>query len=145
MSAIPLPFYGNPLLFGRDDTPGLLAFAPGDTTMRVYARGDGVVHAAAEPFRPFILLAEPDLLNGLPGERELISLAGEGVYRWLATFPSWSEAEKAREQCRRISGRSPGDPQGPYLFFGDPVNQYLLRTGRNRLWFDPDVKVSDDS
>jgi DNA polymerase, archaea type len=130
LSSIPLPFYGNPLLFGRDDAPGLLAFAPGDTTMRVYARREGVVDAGVEPFRPFILLAEPDLLDGLPGERELISLAGEGVYRWLATFPSWSQAEKAREQCRRICGRAPGDPQGPYLFLGDPVNQYLLRTGR---------------
>ena len=57
MSAIPLPFYGNPLLFGRDDTPSLLAFAPGDTTVRVYARREGAVSTVEESFRPFILLA----------------------------------------------------------------------------------------
>jgi DNA polymerase elongation subunit (family B) len=130
LSPIPLPFYGNPLLFGRDDTPGLLAFAPADTSVRVYARRDGAVHAADESFRPFVLLAEADLLDGLAGERELTALAGDGAYRWLATFASWSQAEKAREHCRRVSGRSPGDPQGPYLFLSDPVHQYLLRTGR---------------
>jgi DNA polymerase, archaea type len=130
LSPIPLPFYGNPLLFGRDDTPALLAFVPGEATMRVHARADGRRVATEEPFRPFILLAEPDLLDGLPGDRELTPLTGSGAYRWLASFPGWSHAEKAREHCRRVSGRSPGDPQGPYLFLSDPVHQYLLRSGR---------------
>jgi DNA polymerase, archaea type len=130
LSPIPLPFYGNPLLFGRDDAGGLLAFVPGDATVRAYARRDGAVVAAEEPFRPFILLADPDLVEGFKGEREMTPLVGAGAYRWLATFPAWSLAEQAREHCRRVSGRSPGDPQGPYLFLSDPVHQYLLRTGR---------------
>ncbi len=130
MSPIPLPFYGNPLLFGRDDTAGLLAFVPGESTVRVHARAAAGRVAGEEPFRPFILLAEPDLLDGLTGDRELTPLAGSGAYRWLASFPGWSDAEKAREHCRRVSGRSPGDPQGPYLFLSDPVHQYLLRSGR---------------
>jgi DNA polymerase elongation subunit (family B) len=130
LSAIPLPFYGNPLLFGRDDTPGLLAFVPADDRVRVHARRDGVTVTAEAPFRPFMLLAEADLLDGFPGEREVIALEGEGAYRWLATFPAWSVAVEAREHCRERSGRSAGDPQGPYLFFSDPVHQYLLRTGR---------------
>ncbi len=98
--------------------------------MRVHARADGGRVAGEEPFRPFILLADPELLDGLPGDRELTPLAGPGAYRWLASFPGWSHAEKAREHCRRVSGRSPGDPQGSYLFLSDPVHQYLLRTGR---------------
>jgi len=130
LSPIPLPFYGNPLLFGRDDTPALLAFVPGEATIRVHASAAGGRVAGEEPFRPFILLAEPDLLDGLTGDRELTPLAGPGAYRWLASFPGWSHAERAREHCRRVSGRSPGDPQGPYLFLSDPVHQYLLRSGR---------------
>ncbi len=130
MSPIPLPFYGNPLLFGRDDTQGLLAFVPGEHAVRAYSRRDGAIVTTDEPFRPFILLADPDLLEGFKGERELTPLAGEGAYRWLATFAAWSLAVQAREHCRRVSGRTAGDPQGPYLFLADPVHQYLLRTGR---------------
>jgi DNA polymerase elongation subunit (family B) len=130
LSTIPLPFYGNPLLFGRDHTAALLAFTPGESTVRVHARRDGAVVASDEPFRPFILLADAGLLDGLAGERALTPLAGPGAYRWLASFPGWSLAERAREHCRRVSGRSPGDPQGPYLFLSDPVHQYLLRSGR---------------
>jgi DNA polymerase, archaea type len=130
LNAIPLPFYGNPLLFGRDDTPGLLAFVPGEATVRVHARRGGGVVTEEAPFSPVLLLADPELLEGWKGERELVALDGEGAYRWLATFPAWRLAEQAREHCRQVSGRSPGDPQGPYLFFSDPVHQYLLRTGR---------------
>ena len=67
MTSIPLPFYGNPLLFGRDETPGLLAFVPGESTVRAYARRDGQVVATEEPFRPFLLLDDPDLLAGERG------------------------------------------------------------------------------
>jgi DNA polymerase, archaea type len=130
LSPIPLPFYANPLLFGRDPAVGLLAFVPGDATVRAYARRDGAVVTTEEPFRPFILLADPDLLEGFKGEREMMPLAGAGAYRWLATFPAWSLAVQAREHCRVVSGRTAGDPQGPYLFPSDPVHQYLLRTGR---------------
>ena len=35
LSALPLPFYDNPLLFGRDGTRGLLAFAPTGDVVRV--------------------------------------------------------------------------------------------------------------
>jgi DNA polymerase I len=130
LSPIPLPFYANPLLFGRDPAVGLLAFVPGDATVRAYARRNGAVVTTEEPFRPFILLADPDLLEGFKGEREMTPLAGAGAYRWLATFPAWSLAVQAREHCRLVSGRTAGDPQGPYLFLSDPVHQYLLRTGR---------------
>ena len=130
MTAIPLPFYGNPLLFGRDETPGLLAFVPGESTVRAYARREGQVVTTEEAFRPFLLLDDPDLLAGFKGDVEVTPLEGDGAYRWLAAFPAWSAAERARDHLRKLSGRTPGDPQGPYLFLADPVHQYLLRTGR---------------
>ena len=130
MTSIPLPFYGNPLLFGRDETPGLLAFVPGESTVRAYARREGLVVSSEEPFRPFLLLDDPDLLAGFKGDLEVTPLEGNGAYRWLAAFPAWSAAERARDHLRQRSGRAPGDPQGPYLFLSDPVHQYLLRTGR---------------
>src|SRR5262249_24641518 len=125
----PLPFSENRLLFGRAGVAGLLAFAPGDSTMRVYSR-DGERRASTEPFRPFLLLADPDLLEDFKGDATVTPLDGPGLYRWLAEVPSGSQCLKARDHCGEVSARLPGAPDAPYQFFQDPVYQFLLRTGR---------------
>lgn len=130
MTSIPLPFYDNPLLFGRDASPGLLAVDPGDSRVTVYARRDGTTVAREEPFRPFLLLSEPDLLKGFKGDAELTPLDGEGAYRWLAECPSWAQAQKARDHCQRAAGRGAGAPDTLYRFLNDPGHQFLLRTGK---------------
>ncbi|HTY77761.1 MAG TPA: DNA polymerase domain-containing protein [Candidatus Bathyarchaeia archaeon] len=129
MTRTPLPFYDNRLLFGRAGIPGYLAFAPAESAVRVYSR-DGGTEVAREPFRPFLLLADADLLKGLKGEASVTPLDGPGLYRWLAEFPSWSQALKARDHCREQSGRAAGLLDAPYQFLADPVHQFLLRTGR---------------
>ncbi len=130
MTAIPLPFYANPLLFGHDPTPGLLAFRPSETHVTVYARGPHGPTVAEEPFRPFLLLADPDLLKGFKGELEVTPLDGDGAYRWVAEFSAWSQALRARDHCLRASGKSAGSPEAPYRFLADPAQQFLLRTGK---------------
>ena len=129
MTRTPLSFYDNRLLFGRAGAPGHLAFVPGDDTVRIYSR-DGDIRATDEPFRPFLLLSDPDLLKGFKGEAAVTPLDGPGLYRWLAECPSWSQCLKARDHCRELSGRPSGAPEAPYQFFTDPVHQFLLRTGR---------------
>ena len=129
MSGAPLPFYANRLLFGRAGVAGHLAFAPGDATVRVYSR-EGETQASDAPFRPFLLLADPDLLKDFKGDLTVTPLDGPGVYRWLADFASWFQCLKARDHCREASGRMSGAPEAPYQFFADPVHQFLLRTGR---------------
>ncbi|HYR46756.1 MAG TPA: DNA polymerase domain-containing protein, partial [Thermoanaerobaculia bacterium] len=81
-------------------------------------------------FRPFLLLADPDLLKGFTGEAGIVALEGDGAYRWLADFPSWGQCLKARDHCQRLSGRAAGAADSPYRFLSDPVHQYLLRSGR---------------
>jgi len=128
LSALPLPFYDNPLLFGHDASRGLLAFEAAEASVRVYARqGDRVV-VTDEPFRPFLLLADPDLLKGFKGDADLTPLDGEGVFRWLAECSAWPEALKAREHCQRLSEKGPGAPDAPYRFLNDAVHQFLLRS-----------------
>jgi DNA polymerase, archaea type len=129
LSGAPLPFYANRLLFGRAGVPGHLAFAPGDATVRVYSR-EGETQASDAPFRPFLLLADPDLLKDFKGDLTVTPLDGPGVYRWLAEFASWFQCLKARDHCREAAGRMSGAPEAPYQFFADPVHQFLLRTGR---------------
>ncbi len=130
MSALPLPFYDNPLLFGHDASRGLLAFEAAEASVRIYARqGDRVV-VTDEPFRPFLLLTDPDLLKGFKGDADLTPLDGEGVFRWLAECSAWPEALKAREHCQRLSEKGPGAPDAPYRFLNDAVHQFLLRSGK---------------
>jgi DNA polymerase elongation subunit (family B) len=116
----------DPLLFGRNPRPGLLAFAAGEDRVRVWRRSPDGTAAADEPFRPFMLLAAPGLVEGAAGLVELRRLAGPGRYAWLAHFDSWTAASRARDRCRR----QPADPAGPpHRFLADPVHQHLLLTG----------------
>jgi DNA polymerase elongation subunit (family B) len=130
LTSLPLPFYDNPLLFGRDATANLLAFDPADSAVRVYARADGGVIVSEEPFRPFLLLADPDLLKGFKGDADVTPLDGEGAFRWLVECPAWSRALDARDHCLRAWAPATGGPDVPYRFFADPVHQFLLRTGK---------------
>ena len=130
MTSLPVPFYDNPLLFGRDSTPGLLAFTPEDTAVRIYRRTESGVAVSNEPFRPFLLLADRELLSGWSGHASISPLEGDGLYRWMAELGSWSDAQRSREHCQERSGKGTGTPDAPYRFVGDPTHQFLLRTGK---------------
>ncbi|MBI4590218.1 MAG: DNA polymerase II [Candidatus Rokubacteria bacterium] len=131
MALPPLPFHENTLLFGHDQTLGLLAFElEGSDKIRVFRRQDGRVVSDLEPFSPFLLLADADLLKTWKGEAQVTPLDGPGTYRWLARFPSWALAAKARDHCQKASGKTPTAPDAPYRFLNDAVLQFLLLTGK---------------
>jgi DNA polymerase elongation subunit (family B) len=126
-----VPFYANALLFGHDPTPGLIAFElDGSAGIRVYRREGDATVALREPFSPFLVLADPDLLKDWTGEADLAPLDGTGVYRWLARVPSWATALKARDHCQKVSRKSPAAPDAPYRFVNDAVQQFLMLTGK---------------
>ena len=126
-----LKFHENALLFGHDQSLGLLAFElDGGDRIRVYRRQDDRLVSHTEPFSPFLLLADPDLLKTWKGEAEVTPLDGPGTYRWLARFPSWAVAGKARDDCQKASGRGSTAPDAPYRFLNDAVQQFLLLTGK---------------
>ncbi len=126
-----LRFHENALLFGHDQSLGLLAFElDGGGGMRVYRRQDDRAVAHTEPLSPFLLLSDPDLLKTWKGEAEVTPLDGPGNYRWLACFPSWALAGKARDHCQKASGRGSTAPDAPYRFLNDAIHQFLLLTGK---------------
>ncbi|HEV8533600.1 MAG TPA: DNA polymerase domain-containing protein [Methylomirabilota bacterium] len=129
MSGLPLPFYDNRLLFGHAARPGLIAFETGEHTVRIWSRAAGETRVSEEPFRPFLLLADPDLLKDFKGDAGVTPLDGAGTYRWLAELGSWSQGLKARDHIQKVSGRAPGAPDAPYRFLSDPTQQFLLRSG----------------
>ena len=121
-----------PLLFGRDPTPGLLAFdlVEGGSAIRLYRRHQHDVRAETVPFSPFLLLTDRELAESTAGLLALEPLDGPGAFRWLARYGSWADALGARDRCRETSGAATNAPAAPYRFLADPVHQYLLVTGR---------------
>ena len=82
------------------------------------------------PFTPFLLVADPALIADAAGVLGVEALAGTGALRWRARLASWSDALAARDRCRERSGLAPDLPAAPYRFVLDPVQQYLLASGR---------------
>ena len=128
-------FHDNALLFGHDRTPRLLAFElEGDEHIRVFARqADGALTSAPAPFQPFLLVASTDLLAGWGGGAEVEPLGGEGLYRFVVRLPGWSDFQKLRAHVQKASGRLQTAPDAPYVAFNDPVQQYLMRSGRTHF------------
>jgi DNA polymerase I len=98
--------------------------------MRVWRRHGDATSSAVIPFAPFLLLADPALVTGAPGLLAVEPLAGGGALRWRALFGSWSEALGARDLSRERSGLVPDAAAAPYRFVLDPVQQYLMTSGR---------------
>jgi DNA polymerase, archaea type len=89
----------------------------------------GTRRVASAVFTPFLLLADPLLMQGFPGEHQIDTLAEPGFYRWLVRFATWSTALAARNHCRQAAGPGAADSAPPFRFFTDPVHQYLLLSG----------------
>jgi len=134
MPAAPI-FHANPVLFGHDSTPCLLAFElDGDDRIRVFSRGeDGRLASTMRDFRPFLLLASADFLTGWSGGFEVEALRGDGLYQFLVVFQGWNDALKARAHLQKVTGKAQTSPDAPFLFFGDPIQQYLMLSGQTQF------------
>jgi DNA polymerase I len=98
--------------------------------MRLWRREGARTVSEVVPFAPFLLLADPALVADAAGVQAIEPLAGAGALRWRAWLASWPEALAARDRCRERSGLAPDLPSAPYRFVPDPVQQYLLSSGR---------------
>ncbi len=128
-------FHENAALFGHDPTPRLLAFElEGDGRVRVVARSeDGQTLSDLRPFRPFLLLASTDLLAGWASGYDVEELQGDGLYRFLVLLHGWGDALRARAHLQKVTGKTQTAPDAPYLFFSDPIQQYLMLTGQTHF------------
>ncbi len=128
------PIPRDELVYGFTPEPGLVALehAPGEhaDAMTLFLRTNGKLSTRQEPFTPGLWLTKADFLAGFEPAPELIRLEGDNPYRWLARFPTWAALERALAHLRKTTGRSPSDPGAPYFVLRDPVQQFLLDTGR---------------
>ncbi len=128
------PLTRDELVYGFTPEPGLVAVehAPGETAdaMTLFLRRDGKLTTRQEPFAPFLWLTKAEPLASFEPAPEIVRLAGDNPFRVLARFPTWAALERALGHLRKTTGRTPSDPGAPYFVLRDPVQQFLLDTGR---------------
>lgn len=105
------------ILFGADQTTGIVAVEVGDAEAVIYIRHDGKVTEQREPFAPWMLLSSTDAVSS----QVYTELDGDG-YRFLIKFPDWNVFNSARN-----SFRAKGIDQYSY---SSPEKQFLLASGK---------------
>jgi DNA polymerase, archaea type len=124
-------FAQNQLLFGSTGTTGILAAeVDGDQHVRLYRKVNGKVVSEPQPFHPVLWLENAELLRNFKGETTIVPLAGSLTYRFLAFFDCWKDINSAKKHLTKAAQQTPSDGRTPYLFFNDPIHQYLLTTGQ---------------
>jgi len=123
--------YANQLVFGGDDTPGIVAVESiGNGCVRLFFREDGRTSSVEDSFTPYIWITDPDLLSESGLDTEIRVLRGGGVFNHLALFKTWKDLEQAAKYLRKTSGKSSSAVDAPYFFINNPVQQYLMLSGR---------------
>ncbi len=138
------------LLFGRDDTPGIVSISGQRNGLaRVWRREGTQTRYEEAAFPNWFLLAEPELLNGLDAETidaealrrgvpalsaglGVVQLDGIGPYRHLVLTTRFAEVEGRVLAAARRDGRgakSLGDLRGS-VYLRSPSEQYLALSGR---------------
>lgn len=125
-----LRFEENSVLFGSDPTEGIVAAELAGRFIRLFIRDGEGVRFKDDPFHPFILLENSDLLSGCGTPAEVEPLSGKAPFRFLARFRDWHACLAARDFLAKTTGISPSHPAAPYMFLNDPVHQHLLLTGK---------------
>lgn len=105
------------VLFGHDDTQGIVAVEATDERIRVYRRVDGSVVTEDAPFPRWILTTERHQL----GDARWTELAGDG-FRFLAQFPDRESYHNARMWLR--------DAHALHICLPTASRQYLTASGR---------------
>lgn len=128
------PIPREELIYGFTPEPGLVAIehAPGEESdgMTLFLRQGDRLSTRQALFQPYLWLTQAAHLDGFEPAPDILRLAGENPYRFLARFPTWAALERALGHLRKTTGRTPSDPAAPYFVLRDPVQQFLLDTGR---------------
>ncbi len=105
----------------------LVALEPLDSgSAAVFIRDGDSVSRREIPFRPFLLLSSPALLNGMGGEFEVKRLEGDAPFAFLASFPDSFQYEAALKRLKESTGMTSSSPNAPYKAFGDLCQQALV-------------------
>jgi DNA polymerase I len=130
---LPPMFQKNEVLFGHDGTPGLIAFEVNADKIAIFARDGDCTRSKTMPFQPFLLMAGDDGLAGWIGEAKIEPLAGPGTFNRLVLFPDVKQLDDARFYLQKKTGKPPSAGDAPYWYFSDPLQQFLLLSGKTHF------------
>ena len=85
------------------------------------------------PFHPFMLLANPAVLNGSNLNFEIVRLKGDAVFCHIAKFANAADYDSAIKFMKKSTGFNPTSPSAPFRLFNDDTQQ-LLTSGQFRLF-----------
>jgi len=105
------------ILFGKDDTPGIVAVEVSDFQATVFIRREDSISKSVEPFAPWLVVEDKSAVSS----EMCTELEGDG-YRYLIKFPGWETFDSVRSGLRtnRVSHYS----------YSSPEKQFLLSTGK---------------
>jgi DNA polymerase I len=127
-------FQRNPVLFGHDSTPGLIAFEiEGTDKVKIFRRRNGETEPNTALFHPFMLLAGDGILKDWQGEAELQKLEGRSTFNFLAQFPNLHQMDQAKFHIQNKYGKTPSASDTPYWYVNDPLQQFLLLSGKTHF------------
>jgi len=121
----------NSVLFGADSTQGIVAVEQlADNAVRLYVRRGLNLQSQDHPFTPFLLMEEDKLLAEFSSPLEIKSLKGNNTYRYLVLFESWQDCSSAKNHLYKNARKSNSSSQAPCLYLSDPIQQYLMLSGK---------------
>jgi DNA polymerase elongation subunit (family B) len=123
-------FYGNRLLFGDPDESGIVAVEIASRTeVEIFKReGDGVARER-RPLQLFAIVEDREALRGFRAPHQVTELKGDFRFRHLVTLESTEALEALKRHLKKVTGKTSGSPEAPYLLLSDVVEQYLMLTG----------------
>ena len=130
---LPPTFQKNEVLFGHDGKPGLIAIEATGDKITIFSRDGESSRLQTEPFQAFLLMAGDDGLAGWRGEAKIERLAGQGAFNRLVLFPDLKQLDDARLYLQKKTGKTPSTGNAPYWCVSDPVQQFLLLSGKTHF------------
>jgi DNA polymerase, archaea type len=151
MNFTELKFYENKTLFGYNEAKFITAVEMDDKSdpcrAILFVRENGKVKKIEEEFHPYVILSNLHYLDGYDGDWYHRELAGDNDYRFIVFCKNFGELKKLLAYLKETTGTGFGNPQAPYLYYSDLIQQYLMITGKTLfkgMIFDDVVRMQID-
>ena len=112
----------DPVLFGKDPTPYIVAVEPIDSRIRLFIREGGQLRTVEEPFRPWLLSDMQMAMDGVRWQELKGELQGRRMLKYLAVCDGREVFENLRRALR--------DAHREIIAYGSLARQYLVQSGK---------------
>jgi DNA polymerase, archaea type len=112
----------DPVLFGKDPTPYIVAVEPIDSRIRLFIREGGQLRTVEEPFRPWLLSDMQIAIEGVRWQELKGELEGRRMLKYLAICDDREAFEILRRALR--------DEHREMIAYGSFARQYLMWSGK---------------